>query len=76
MLSTTTIKRCSISTIREETTNLLEIGVITLDQPLRILFEYLPAKQWKAIECELEMHDYLLRDRIIDLIGNINWDSD
>ena len=52
------------------------MGVIALDQPLRILFEYLPAKQWNTIECELERHDYLLRDRIIDLVGKVDWDGD
>lgn len=76
MTSTTSIKRYSIATIREEACNLLEIGVIAFDQPLRILFEYLPAKQWNMIECELERYDYLLRDRIIDLVGEVNWDCD
>ena len=76
ILTNTSVKRYSINSIREEATNLLEIGVIALDQPLRILFEYLPAKQWGTIECELERHDYLLRDRIIDLVGNVNWDCD
>jgi hypothetical protein len=76
MISSTSIKRYSISAIREEAVGLLEIGVIALDQPLRILFEYLPAREWNKIECELERYDYLLRDRIIDLVGEINWDSD
>lgn len=76
MMSTTSSERYSISTIRGEAANLLEMGVIALNQPLRILFEYLPAKQWNIIECELERHDYLLRDRIIDLVGTINWDND
>ncbi|MEL6929603.1 MAG: DUF4327 family protein [Cyanobacteria bacterium J06600_6] len=76
IFSTTSVKRYSINSIREEAANLLEIGVIALDQPLRILFEYLPAKQWSMIECELELHDYLLRDRIIDLVGEINWECD
>ncbi|MGL6343967.1 MAG: DUF4327 family protein [Waterburya sp.] len=49
---------------------------MALDQPLRILFEYLPAREWNKIECELERYDYLLRDHIIDLVGEINWDSD
>ena len=76
MLSTTSISRYSLATIREEAINLLQTGVITSNQPLRILFEYLPARQWNSIELELERHDFLLRDRIIDLVGVINWDSD
>ena len=77
MISTSpSVKRYSISAIREEAINLLEMGVIALDQPLRILFEYLPAQQWNTIECELERYDYLLRDRIIDLVGEVNWEND
>lgn len=76
MMSATTTKRYSIVSIKEEAYNLVEIGVISLDQPLRILCEYLPPKQWDTIECELERHDYLLRDRIIDLIGKLEWESD
>lgn len=76
MISTTATKRYSISAIREEAINLLEIGVIAFDQPLRILFEYLPANEWNMIECELERYDYFLRDRIIDLVGQISWEND
>lgn len=76
MLSTASTTRYSLATIREEATNLVQIGVVSLNQPLRILFEYLPAQQWNSIESELEKYDYLLRDRIIDLVGEINWESD
>ena len=76
MISTPSSKRYSIGTIREEAFNLLETGVISMDQPLRILYEYLPAQYWNAVEQELEIHDYLLRDRIIDLIGSLRWDND
>ena len=76
MLSIALTKRYSICAIREEAINLLEIGAITVDQPLRILFKYMPANEWSMIECELERYDYLLRDRIIDLVGEISWKSD
>ncbi len=76
MAFATSIKRYSIDTIREEAYSLMENGVITQDQPLRILYDYLPIQQWKDIECELEIHDYFLRDRIIDLVGKLEWESD
>lgn len=76
MVSATSTKRYSIATIREEARNLLATGAIALDRPLRILFEYLPARQWDEIESELELHNYLLRDRIIDLIGKLDWEND
>ncbi len=76
MALATSTKRYSIDMIKQEVYSLLEIGVITIDQPLRILYDYLPAKQWNEIECELERYDYLLRDRIIDLVGKLEWESD
>jgi hypothetical protein len=76
MISTVSTKRYSISTIREEASYLVEIGAISLDQPLRILCEYLPQQYWTKIEQELERHDYLLRDRIIDLVGYLCWEND
>lgn len=76
MISTLSTERYSINIIREEAINLVQVGVIALNQPLRCLFEYLPAKQWNLIEFELENHDYLLRDRIIDLVGQLDWESD
>ena len=76
MVSTISLKRYSISTIKEEALSLVQMKVVGINQPLRILFDYLPARQWNMIECELERHDYLLRDRIIDLIGEVGWDND
>ena len=76
MVSSTSTKRYSIAAIREEAISLVQLGTIALNQPLRILYEYLPARQWNTVECELERHDYLLRDRIIDLVGEMNWEND
>jgi len=73
---TPSVKRYDLGTIREEVYNLLEIGKISIDQPLRILCNYLPSEYWNKIECELERHDYLLRDRIIDLVGGFKWEND
>ena len=70
------VKRYSINVIREEAINLIQAGVIDLHQPLRYLLEYLPAQQWDLVECELELHDYLLRDHIIDLVGKQEWETD
>ena len=76
MISTARSKRYSIDIIRQEATDLVQMGAIALNQPIRILFEYLPARQWNSVESELELHDYLLRDRVIDLVGKIKWESD
>lgn len=66
----------SIEAIKEEARQLLFKGIITRNQPLYVLCEYLPAREWLGIENELERCGYLLRDRIIDLISAEKWDSD
>ena len=76
MTSATMIKRYDLNTIREEVFNLLELGTISLDRPLRSLYNYFPAQHWNKIERELEINDYLLRDSVIDLVGGINWSND
>lgn len=66
----------SIDTIKNEAKQLVEKGIVSRSQPLYVLCEYLPAREWLGIECELERCDYLLRDRIGDLISCERWDSD
>jgi len=41
-----------------------------------VLCQYIPAREWVCVECELERCDYLLRDRIGELIAHEEWDND
>ncbi len=66
----------SIETIKNEVSSLVERGIIRRNQQLYVLCEHLPAREWFAIECELERYDYLLRDRVGDLIGESKWEED
>ena len=66
----------SIDTIRDEARQMVERGIITRHQPIYVLCEFLPAREWVSIECELERCDYLLRDRIGDLISTEKWNND
>ncbi|GAB4524672.1 MAG: DUF4327 family protein [Pleurocapsa sp.] len=66
----------SIDTLKEEINYLLDKKIINRHQPLYVLLEYLPAREWFDIECELERCDYLLRDRIGDLVGDPQWHDD
>ncbi len=66
----------SIDTIRDEARQMVERGIITRNQPIYVLCEFLPAREWLSIECELERCDYLLRDRIGDLISIEKWNND
>jgi hypothetical protein len=54
----------------------VEKGIISRQQPIYVLCQYIPAREWVCVECELERCDFLLRDRIADLIGSEEWDND
>ena len=66
----------SITEIKDEVRQMLEKGIITRHQPIYVLCEFLPAREWLSVECELERCDYLLRDRIVDLISTERWIND
>jgi uncharacterized protein YqgQ len=66
----------SIEMIRDEVRQLVDRGIVTRRQPIYVLCKYIHAREWVEIELELERHEYLLRDRLGDLIANERWDSD
>lgn len=68
--------RYSLETLRDEVRHLVEGGFIRPSQPLYVLCEYLPAREWLEVERQLERADYLLRDRVEDLIGKRQWTDD
>ena len=66
----------SLDIIQDEARQLVQKGVISRQQSIYSLCRYIPAREWVRIECELEKGDFLLRDRIGDLIGREEWDND
>jgi hypothetical protein len=66
----------SIEVVQEEARQLVTRGIVSRQQPIYILCQYIPAREWVCVECELERFDYLLRDRIGDLISQETWDED
>ncbi|NCO75949.1 MAG: DUF4327 family protein [Cyanobacteria bacterium] len=66
----------TIELIRDEIRALLERGTISRHQRIYSLANYIPPREWLSIEKQLEEKDYLLRDRIGDLLGVENWDND
>jgi hypothetical protein len=65
-----------VETIREEARCLVHSGKIGRQKPIYTLCHFFPAREWEAVERELEAHGYLLRDRVIDLLGREDWDED
>ena len=74
--STAIALNLSIDAIAEEARQLVYRGFVSRQQHLYVLCEYFPAREWTNIENELEQYGYLLRDRIIDLIGSERWSQD
>ncbi|MGA7938186.1 MAG: DUF4327 family protein [Kovacikia sp.] len=66
----------SLDVIRDEARQLVEKGTLGRQQRIYALCQYIPAREWEYIECELERNGFLLRDRIADLLGAEVWLED
>ena len=66
----------SMQFIQDEARQLVQQGVISRNQPIYVLCQYIPAREWASVETELEESSYLLRDRIGDLLGREDWEND
>lgn len=66
----------SLGLIQDEARQLVQKGVVSRQQPIYVLCQYIPAREWACIECELERCNFLLRDRIGDLMGREEWEND
>lgn len=65
-----------LDVIKQEALYLVKKGVISRYQPIHILCNYIPAREWICFETQLAENDFLLRDRIGDLLGREEWDND
>lgn len=66
----------SLGMIKDEVRQLVETGTVSRQQPIYVLCQYIPAREWVCVECELERSDFLLRDQIGDLMSSECWDND
>lgn len=65
-----------IEVIQNEARNLVYRKVISPQQPIYALSKYIPVSEWTFVERELEENEFLLRDRIADLISKEEWEND
>lgn len=65
-----------VEAIQEEARRLVHSGKLGRQKPIYTLCQHFPAREWESVERELEAHGYLLRDRVIDLLGREDWDND
>ena len=71
-----TAVKYDIEVIRDEARQLVKKGLINPNQPIYALCQYIPGREWVCVEVELERNEFLLRDHIIDLLGNEEWSDD
>ncbi|MEY2978298.1 MAG: hypothetical protein RLZZ435_2437 [Cyanobacteriota bacterium] len=76
--TTTTTTKCSytLEMVREEARHLVARGDVNRQQPIYVLCQYIPAREWDQVELELECGGFLLRDRMVDLLGREDWSND
>ena len=74
MLASTVV--IDIKTIQEEARQLVDCGKLGRHQPIYRLCTFFPAREREIVERELAAHDYLLRGRVIDLLGHEDWSND
>jgi hypothetical protein len=66
----------SIDAIRCDACQLVKEGYLDRLQPIYTLCNFYANRDWTCVECELERNDFLLRDRLIDLLGCEEWRED
>ncbi|AFY37468.1 hypothetical protein Lepto7376_1100 [[Leptolyngbya] sp. PCC 7376] len=69
-------KHFSIEMLKDEVQQLLEMGKVDCSQPIYVLCQFIPAREWVGVERELERHGFLLRDHIADLNPAQCWGDD
>ena len=76
LLNTVESLHYSLEVIRDEVRQLVQKGVVSRNQKIFNLCQYIPAREWYYIEMALEQDNFLLRDRISDLLGREEWHND
>jgi hypothetical protein len=66
----------SLEEIKSEVRQLVDQGLLERQQPLYMLCQYIAPREWICVELELEKNDYLLRDKIGDLLAHEEWEED
>jgi ABC-type phosphate/phosphonate transport system permease subunit len=70
------LRQYSLCDIQDEVRALATRGVVGRQQMIYELGSYFNDREWARMETILVRHEYLLRDRVIDLIGQETWIND
>lgn len=76
-MNATTYKEIyDIEMLRDEARNLIAQGRVNRQQPIYALCQYISEREWACIEINLAENEFLMRDRIIDLLSREQWHED
>ena len=64
----TTLIHYSIDLIREAAQELVEKGLLSGEQPIYTLCQYIPMIHWTEVERELELNEFMFSDSLRDLL--------
>ncbi|MDZ8052037.1 MAG: DUF4327 family protein [Aulosira sp. ZfuVER01] len=68
--------RYDLEVLKEEARQLVDKGAVKRNDPIYTLCKFIPGRDWVCVEFELEENEFLLRDKIIDLLTNEEWNED
>ena len=72
----TTAVKYDLEVLKEEARYLVKKGAVKRNEPIYALCKFIPGRDWVCLELELEKNEFLLRDKIIDLLANETWNED
>ena len=71
-----TVRELTITDVQDEVRALVTRGSLGRQQLIFELSRFFNDYRWQMVERLLETNDYLLRDRVIDLVGKEYWSGD
>ena len=71
-----TTRELTIADVQDEVRALVTRGSVGRQQRIFELSRFFSDYRWHMIEQLLKTNDYLLRDRVIDLVGKEYWNGD
>jgi len=66
----------TLDMLRDEARALVDKHIVDRQQPIYALCRFVSKNGWKCIKSELEEDEFLMRDRIIDLLAKETWKED
>jgi Domain of unknown function (DUF4327) len=71
-----TAVKYDLEVLKEEARYLVKKGAVKRNEPIYALCKFISGRDWVCVELELEKNEFLLRDKIIDLLANETWNED